>query len=171
MAGLVSLNARRSALSESSDIVPITLVTISHPELAEPLRISTDPTERLSTDPLRYGTRHQGATYYYALISVPLPDAGDGASDTVSVTIDIVTPGMSRIPGSFRAPATVDLVVVMSDALDTIEIAYRGLETKSATVDTEAGTISLEIGLMPRMDEPTQRHRMTADRFPGLHRR
>ncbi len=171
MPKLLSLNARSAALSQASDVVPVALITITHEALDGPVRLSTDPTKRLSDDPLRYGTIHDGEVYYYALISVPLPEQGQDAADTVSMTIDIVTPDLARVPTLTTSPATVDIVQVMSSTPDVIEFEWRGLETRSAEVNTEEGVITIEIGRMPRLDEPVQMHRMTAQRFPGLHRR
>jgi len=171
MPKVTSLNARTAAQASASEVVPIALITITHEDLDEPVRLSTDPTKRLSDDPLRYGTIHQGEIYYYALISVPMPEQGQDAADTVAMTIDIVTPELSRIPTLVTSPATVDIVQVMSSTPDVIEFEWRGLETRSAEVDTDQGLITIEIGRMPRLDEPTQLHRMTAHRFPGLHRR
>ena len=171
MPKLVSINARTSAFAEHDDAVPIALLTISHEALEEPLRISTDPTTRISDDPLRYGTRHQGEVYWYALVSVPLPEQGQEAAETVSVSIDIVTPDMAKIPGLVTSPARIDIVQVMSSSPDAIEFAFLDLELRSANVDTEQGVITLEVGRMPWLEEPAQRHRMTAMRNPGLHRR
>lgn len=171
MTRLASAAARAAARAEHSDVAPIVLITIAHADLDAPIRLSTDPTERLSTEPLRYGTRHQGEVYWYALVTVPLPEQGQEAADTVTMVIDIVAPEMARLATLSTSPATVDLVQVMSDAPDIVEYAHLDLETRSASVDTGAGTISIEIGRMPRMEEPAQVHRMTAHRFPGLHRR
>ena len=168
---LTSLNARESAIAEHDGDVPVALLTIDHEDMEEPLRISTDPTQRLSDDPLRYGTMHQGVAYYYALVAVPLPEQGQDAADTVPVTIDIVTPEMAAIPASVASPASVDIVQVMAGSPDTIEFAWLDPEVRSASVDTEQGVITLEVGRMPWLEEPVQRHRMTAQRFPGLHRR
>lgn len=170
-ARLVSLSARSAAMAEASAAVPIILITITHTDLAEPIRLATDATERLSTDPLRYGVRHQGEVYYYALVGVPLPERGQDAAETVSMVIDIVTPDMAGLAGLVTSPARVDLVQVMSDAPDVVEVAFVDMEMRSASIDTQADTITVEIGRMPRLDEPAQRHRMTPDRFPGLHRR
>lgn len=171
MPKLTTVNARTSAFAEHSEAVPVLLLTISHPDMDEPLRISTDPTQRLSDDPLQYGTMHNGAVYYYALVSVPLPEQGQDAAETVSVSIDIVTPEMGKIPTLVTSPARVDIVQVMSSTPDIAEYAFYDLELRSANVDTEQGLITLEVGRQPWLEEPVQRHRMTAQRFPGLHPR
>lgn len=171
MPRLVSLDARASVQSEASAEVPIVLITVAHPDMDAPVRISTDPTMRLSDDPLRYGTRHQGETYFYALVSVPLPEQGQDAAETVTMRVDIVTPEMARLPRLVASPASVDIVQVMSGEPDVVQMAWLDLEMRSAEVLTDEGVITIEIGRMPRLDEPTQRHRMTAQRFPGLHRR
>ena len=53
----VSLNARRAFDAELSDQVEVALFRFEHSALAAPVLLSTDPTVRLGTDPLTYGTR------------------------------------------------------------------------------------------------------------------
>ncbi len=53
----VSLNARTAFDAATTAEVEIAQIMIEHPALDAPVRLSTDPTERISTDPLMYGTR------------------------------------------------------------------------------------------------------------------
>ncbi|HEY5209301.1 MAG TPA: hypothetical protein VIJ42_07640 [Stellaceae bacterium] len=53
----VSLNQRLSFDAAASDEVEICLIKISHPSLDAPIRLSTDATQRLSIEPLAYGTQ------------------------------------------------------------------------------------------------------------------
>lgn len=53
----VSLNARLAQDALGSDEIYVALFEINHPDLEKPIRLSTDNTERLSVEPLYYGTR------------------------------------------------------------------------------------------------------------------
>ena len=53
----ISLNARMANNAQASAEIPVVLIEMNHPELEKPIRLSTDNTERLSIDPLYYGTR------------------------------------------------------------------------------------------------------------------
>ena len=46
------------------------LLTVSHADLDEDLRLCTNPVERLQEDPLLYGTRSRGERYLFAPIEV-----------------------------------------------------------------------------------------------------
>ena len=169
MPRLVSLNARRSALDPMSPDDVVQLVRVTHADLDAPVLLSSDATERLSLDPLQYGTRHQGDAYLYVLMGVQLPDQGEKASATVTLRIDIVSPEMTRLIRLTRKPATVDLIVVMRDSPDVVEAEWLGLSATVGAADSDAGAIDLTIKARPVLDEPVQRDRMTPDRLPGLH--
>ncbi len=171
MPRLISLSARRSVLDPTSPDDVVQLVRVTHADLDAPVLLSSDPTERLSSDPLSYGTRHQGDDYRYILMGVQLPDQGERASATVTIRIDIVSPEMARLIRLTRKPATVDLVVVMRDSPDTVEMEMLGLSAAVGAADSNAGAIDLTIKPRPVLDEPVQRDRMTPDRLPGLHSR
>ena len=59
---VLSLNFREAIFGPESGEVPIFLLTITHPDLDEPVYLTTDATERLGTDPLTYGTVSRGVT-------------------------------------------------------------------------------------------------------------
>ena len=50
----ISVNARSAHDAASTDEIEVVLIQIEHPQLAAPVRLSTDPTERISVDPLTY---------------------------------------------------------------------------------------------------------------------
>ena len=52
----LSLNFRQALFAQESGEIPIFLLTITHPDLPDPIYQSTDATVRLSTYPLTYGT-------------------------------------------------------------------------------------------------------------------
>lgn len=51
------MNARLALEAEATDEIEVALFLIEHPDLEAPIRLSTDNTERLQSDPLIYGTR------------------------------------------------------------------------------------------------------------------
>ncbi len=50
---IIPLTVRRAMYAEHSEECEVALVTITHPDLDAPVRVSSDPTERLSVEPLR----------------------------------------------------------------------------------------------------------------------
>ena len=88
---VLSLNFREAIFGQESGEVPIFLLTITHPQLDEPIYLTTDATERLGTDPLVYGTLSRGVTYLYAGIEVTIPDEQDKSPPASKLTIENVT--------------------------------------------------------------------------------
>ena len=58
MARTVSSKVRKHVQSEIDPLVKVFLITIRHKDLTEPIRVSSDPTERVDADSINviYGT-------------------------------------------------------------------------------------------------------------------
>ena len=77
--------------AQESGEIPIFLLTITHPDLIDPVYLSTDATTRLTTDPLTYGTISRSVTYLYAASTVTLPDERDKSPPACKLTIENIT--------------------------------------------------------------------------------
>lgn len=88
----VSVNFRSSAYASETGRVPILLITFSHDDIAVPIRISTDPTQRvLETDEIiAYGTISRGDTYTFLPVSFKLPDDTDTGPGNMQIELDNV---------------------------------------------------------------------------------
>jgi hypothetical protein len=163
----LSLTMRSAANAAQSLVTPVVFVTITHADLDAPVRLSSDPTERLSSDPLRYGTRHLGDIYDFVLMSALLPDDKEGALPVVTLAFENVAANMASVARAVLTPATVDLKVVLASSPDSIEEQYLGLQ--AAHVVYDKGRITLDITretIFTRRPWPAGR--MTQARFPGL---
>ncbi len=170
----VSLNARASQDASVSDEVEVMLIRITHPDLEAPLRLSTDPTERLSVEPLVYGTRSSwrsdddGSPYLFALLGAMLPDDQEDQPQAATIVVEAVDRTIAEVLRSTTRRATVDLAVVLASAPHVVEAEWLGLELVSAEGD--AGEIKLSISRDPITSEPYPARRMTRNVCPGLHR-
>jgi uncharacterized protein DUF1833 len=164
----LSLTARTAFNAERTDEVSVVLVTITHADLEEPIRLSSDPTVRLSDDPLRYGTRHQGAEYEFVLVSAVLPDDREGQPIGVTLAFENVARDMASIARAVVTPAQADIVLVLASSPDEIEEAYTGLRAVRGTYD--AARVTFEFSRQLATKKPWPAHRMTQNRFPGLFR-
>ena len=150
------------------------LIRISHPDLVDgPVRLSTDPTERISVDPLAYGTRSRwgGETseiHWFVIASALLPDDVDDAPATASVVLEAVDRDMAAVLRSTTARATVDMAVVLASSPDVVEAEWLGLDLVSAEGD--AGEIKLSLSRDPITSEPWPARRQTRSAFSGLFR-
>lgn len=171
----VSLNARKAYEAQSSKEVEVVLITIEHDELDEPVRLSTDPTERLSEDPLIYCTRSslmdadpETEPYLFLLAEVELPSDLEDAPAEARLILANLDASISNLLRSFLTPARVSVAVVLSTSPDLAEVLFTGLLLTGA--DGDASEISLTITRLPIEDESWPKDRMTKERFPGLHR-
>ena len=168
MPRVVSLNARAAFNAQETGDVPTTLVTITHAALPVPVRLSSDPTLRLSSDPLKYGTRSQGQVYEFVLMSAVLPDDREDTPATVQLALENVSSDMTSLVRASIEPATIDFAMVMASEPDIIEMRWTGLCAMRTTYD--ASQIMIEVSREAILGEPWPAHRMTQARFPGLFR-
>lgn len=171
----VSLNARLAQDAASTDAIDVALFHIEHPSLDEPIRLSTDPGERISMDPLSYGTRSNwlGADpytepYLFILASAELPGDQDDAPAAAALVLENVDADLVGLLRSFTDRPTVHMAVVLASSPDVIEVEYHGLKIVGA--DGNAGEISLQISRAPIEDEAAPMDSFTKERFPGMFR-
>lgn len=172
MARRLSLNARLALDAAASDVVEVVLIRITHPELDAPVLLSTDPTTRLSIDPLSYGTRSSwrnpaGAPWLFVLASAIVPDDLEDDIQSARIVLEALDRRMAAAVRSTTRPATVDMAVVLSSSPDQIEAEWLGLRLVDA--DGDSGQIVLDATRDPITQEPWPAGRMTRDVAPGLH--
>jgi hypothetical protein len=163
---ILSLNFREALFAQESGEVPILLVTITHPELPEPIYLSTDPTERFSTDPLMYRTRSRGIDFLYAGIDVTLPDEQDKSPPASKPTIANVTRGLIPLARSVSTPPAVKIEVVLASDLDTVEMTWPAMDMTNLTYDASFLTFDLTIDAL--VMEPYPSSTFSPAYFPGL---
>lgn len=171
----LSLNARTAQDAVSTDQVEVALFYITHPQLDEPVRLSTDPTVRLSDDPLQYGTRSNWmgsnpATepFYFVIASTELPSDLEDAAASATLILDNVDQDIANVLRSVRNRATVNLAVVLASSPNLIEGEFQGLKLMS--VEGDASETQLVFSREPIEEESYPSGRMTKQRFPGVHR-
>lgn len=170
----ISLNARAAHEAMASAEIEVALFVIEHPDLPSPIRLSTDNTERLTNDPVTYGTRSswRGANpitdpYLWIIASTVLPGESEDAPATATLILENMDAEMVELVRSFTDPATVHIAVVLASSPDLIEAEWSDLMIVSADINT--GEISLSISRDEIELEPFPSGRMTRNRFPGLH--
>jgi hypothetical protein len=164
----ISLTARLAFNAAATDELMVALVTISHEDWEEPVRLSSDPTQRLSLDPLRYGTVSNGVEYDFVLMQLIMPDDQEDSPRSAALSFENVDADMAAVIRSVKTPAVVDILMVLASAPDAVEGEFRGFKGVRGTFDINQ--VGLDISLDPITGEPWPAHRMTQGRFPGLYR-
>ncbi|MDF3420146.1 hypothetical protein HKX23_17495 [Sulfitobacter sp. KE29] len=171
----VSLNARTAYDAATTDEVEVALIMIEHPLLDAPVRLSTDPTERLSTDPLMYGTRSTWMEsnpaiepFLFILASTDIPSDLEDAPAAAAIVVENVDSDIAETLRSFTDRPTVHMAVVMASSPDLIEVEFRGMVMVGSSGN--AGEITLEVSRAPIEEESVPMDRFTKNRFPGMFR-
>lgn len=166
----VSLNFRQSAYASETGRVLIALLTLDHEDLAEPIRISSDPTQRiteLTTDSdVVYGTVSRGDTFIFLPMKIKLPSDTEEGPGELSIEIDNVHRTYTETIRSIFTPVSVKLEIVMDNALDTVEVSWP--EFLLTNIKYNATTISATMKLETLEREPFPAGTFTPGQFPGL---
>lgn len=151
--------------------VAFVLVTLDHPSLATPIRISADPTEIINDHPRFYGTISRGVTFEYMPFT-HVVEAGDpNAPPTASfrlpnVDFKILAALESMDLGD--APATFLIEGVYSDDVDVVRESYPNFVLTGWRHDET--WIDVGIGFDARTRGRFPYDRFTRSNTPGLHR-
>lgn len=165
----LSLSFRQAFNEESTDEYPVILVEITPAGASEPVLICSEPVQRLSTDPLRYGIVHQGNEYPWVIMSASWSDDQEDSPPTTKLLFENVVEDMAATvrgvtPGT---QAEVVLKMVLSSAPDAVEESY---VMKATNGGYNAQQVSLDVSREPIEGEPWPAFRTTKARFPGLYR-
>lgn len=163
---ILSLNFRRALFAQESGEVVIFLLTITHPLLAVPILLSTNPTTRLTTDPLTYGTVSRSTTFLYAGIDVSLPDEQDRMAPASKLIVENVTLDLIPLARSVSTPPSVKIEAVLLSALDTVEMSWPELNMTNLAADVSALTFDLTMDAL--VTEPYPAGSFDPASFPGL---
>lgn len=170
----LSLNARMMQDAESTSEIYVLLFRFEHEDLEAPIRLSTDNTERLTSEPLTYGTRSTwgGADpstepHLWIIASALVPSDLDDAPAAGQIVLDNLDRKIVELLRSFTTPASVSMAVVLASSPDVIEQEWTDLDLVSHDVD--AGEIMISFSREEIEQEFYPAGRMTRSRFPGLH--
>jgi hypothetical protein len=166
----ISLNFKEAAFAQETGRVPIALITLSHDDLLDDIRISTDPTQELSgltTDLEKvYGTTSNGDDYIFLPVRIKLPDDTEDGAGMMKLEIDNIHRSYTESIRSIFTPVSCQVDIVMDNDLDTIEASWPEFLLTSITYDAFVitGTLILET----LMTEPFPSGTFIPSHFPGV---
>jgi hypothetical protein len=163
---VLSLNFRSALFSQESSEVVIFLLTITHPSLAAPILLSTDPSARITTDPLVYGTASRGSTFLYAGIDVSLPDEQDRTAPASKLIVSNITRDIIPLARSVSTPPAIKIEAVLLSAPDTVEMSWPALNMTNLNYDASALTFDLTMDALAT--EPYPAGSFDPASFPAL---
>jgi len=170
MPASVSLNFRQEAYAQETGRVIICLITLTHEDLSEPIRLSTDPTQRLdayctSTDVV-YGTVSRENTYLFFPVRLSLPDESDNGPGDMRFELDNVHRTYIETIRNLSTPVSVNVEMVLDNALDTVEAQWP--EFLLTNIKYDATTVSGTMKLETLIKEPFPAGSFNPSGFPGI---
>ena len=164
---LIPLSVRQAMAAGHTDIVQVALVTITHADLATPLRMSSDNAVRFSVDPLTYGTRSNGQDFVFVLMSAYIPDDAKDETVRTSIIFENVSYDVVKLLRAITSPLQVRFDTVFASAPDDLYSTFTGMEVTKATYDKDK--VTLEIARDHFWLENWPRLRFIKAFFPALH--
>ena len=162
----LSLTFREAINAQQTGEVAIYLLTITHPDAAGPLRLSSDPTERVSDVPLSYKTVSRSNDYVFVPMAIQWPDETDMAAPRAAIRIAGANRVATELVREFNTPAKMIIETVLASAPDTVEFATPELDIISARLTS--GDIILDVALNSMEQEPYPAHNFHPSSNPGL---
>lgn len=163
---ILSLNFREAMFGQETGEVPIWLLTITHPSLDEPVRLTTDNTERKSSDPLIYRTMSRGEEYLYVGIDLTLPNEEDKNPPASKLTISNVARELIPLARSVITPPSIKIEAVLASALDDVEIELPQMDMMN--VSYNAAQLVFDLGIDSLISESFPGGTFSPANFPGL---
>lgn len=160
----------RESFKQESGIIPVFLMTITHEDLAEPIRVSSDPTTRISETPSQivYGTTSNGVDYIYFPFTLTLPGEGEDGPTPMKLKLDNVRREYTAALRSIVGPASVDVDLVTAGDPDALVAQWPQYLLTEASYDAQNINATLQIELL--YEEPYPALSFNPAYFPALFR-
>lgn len=166
MSRTTSANFRSAAFSNETDEVVICLLTITHEEMAEPLRLSSDPTQRISENPLAYATVSRGETFVFLPFEFTLPADQDDVPPRVALNLANADRALIGLLRTISSPLQIKVEVVLASSPDEVEVDLPIMQLSEIDYDAQGVRANLVIDGM--QTEPFPSGQFDRGRFPGL---
>ena len=167
MSRTLSASMLRAMYEPETGDYPIFLITLNHWTLDEPIRCSSDPTQRIAAtdEDVHYGTNSRGDSYVFMPFTLILPpdDAEQAAKTTIS--IDNVTRELVPTIRALYEPPKVTLEIVMASAPDVVEVRFPDFKLTNITYDELSIVGELTLDMLET--EPFPCLSITPTQFPA----
>jgi len=169
-ATVLSSDFKRYSLASGMDDVLVCLMAITHPDMAETLRVSSDPTEQLGwfdDGTPKYGTVSNGDEYVYFQFGFTLPGQPSGTeTPEAGIVLDNIDRALVRTIREIHYAARFACNIVLASNPDRVEYALPRLLLTS--VDWDAATINGRLSFATALQRTFPPRRFLPSNFPGL---
>ena len=155
----------RAVNTPITDEVFIILITIDHPTLTQPIRVSNDPTQILPIAQVR-GTISQGEEYIFFPFDFSFPSQEANASPIAQIRIDNVSREISTVINEMNSAPSFDIKVVLASAPDIVELELPDFKLRNAEWNAVGVTGDITVEYFDQ--EPFPAGRFNPSGFTGL---
>lgn len=135
--------------------------------MVDPIRLSTDATDRLSEDPLIYKTTSRGNNFIYAGVAITIPNEEDRSPPSSKLTIQNIDRDLIPTARSINTPASASIEIVLASDPNTVEVSLVSMDMVNLIYNAESLTFDLIIDSM--QTEPYPAGTFSPAYFPGLY--
>lgn len=162
---MTSQNFKADLFAQEMESVFIVLLTLSSDEMAEDIRVASDPYQLLDVANVR-GVESNGLEYIFIPFEIVLPRDDSSGTVSASLKIDNVSRQVIAQLRTITKPLNVKIQCVLSDDVDFVEIEYDHFQLSNVRYDVMA--VSGQLTLNYWGLEPFPSGRFTPSKFPGL---
>lgn len=155
----LSTAAKRVLTRRENSVPVIMLLTVTHPDLALPIRLATNT---VGDDIVSNGNTFTGAPF-----EIEWP-SDDEESPTAKLTAINVDRAIGEALESIVTPADCTLQVVLATSPNTIE--REGVKFQLRNAEWNGGIVTADLGQAYFASEPWPKYRVTPAAFPSLFR-
>jgi len=148
--------ATESAFAAETAEVWLKLLTITHPSLAQPIRVVNDTQDLVS--------RGETHVAYPFEIDLPMQSAEEMAE--VQLSIDNVDRAIGDALGAMDGPATVSIEVVLASSPDVVEAGPFVMIMRD--VEVTAAVVTATLAFEDILSEPFPAETFSPARYPGV---
>ena len=162
---MTSTTFNQDVFAQEMDAVFIVLLTFSSAQLADDIRIASDPFETLPAANVP-GVLSNGLEYLFIPFEITLPRDDSSGTVSASLKIDNVDREIIAQARSVTTPMSVKMQTVLSTDVDVVEVEYDYFTLSNLQYDSMSvsGQLTLDYwGL-----EPFPSGRFIPSQFPGL---
>lgn len=161
----VTTTLKQAVAAQTSDVCYIILLTITAPNLTQPILVASDPFEPLPVAGGR-GVASRGNEYVYLPFQLSLPNEDDSGIGRAKISIDNVSREIIRYIRESSGQISLKIEIVLNLDVDSPEISMDNFILESVNYD--ALTISGDVSVQYYDLEPYPAKRFTPSDFPGL---
>lgn len=148
---------KRSAFAADTDDVWLVLLTITHPDITDPIRVVNNVVNVTS----------RGDEFIAYAFDLILPDSRDESPPRARLSIDNVSTDISAaIRSMTQTPPSVTIEVIRAAAPDTVERTFDFFKMRN--IKWDAGKVSGDLTVEDFMSEPYPALVFSPAYFPGL---